>query len=77
MGNSLQPMHGDILVLVGTRKGAFVFSADRGRTKWEMTGPHWPGSDIFHAVYDGRGDGRLWLVRNIRFSGLKSIVATI
>ena len=64
MANSLQPMHGDILVLVGTRKGAFVFSADRGRTKWEMTGPHWPGSDIFHAVYDGRGDGRLWLVRN-------------
>ena len=64
MANSLQPKHGDILVLVGTRKGAFVFSADRGRTKWEMTGPHWPGSDIFHAVYDGRGDGRLWLVRN-------------
>ena len=64
MGNSLQPKHGDILVLVGTRKGAFVFSADRGRTKWEMSGPHWPGSDTFHAVYDGRGDGRLWLVRN-------------
>ena len=64
MANSLQPKHGDILVLVGTRKGAFVFSADRGRTKWEMSGPHWPGSDIFHAVYDGRGDGRLWLVRN-------------
>ena len=64
MANNLQPMQGDILVLVGIRKGAFVFSADRGRTKWEMTGPHWPGSDIFHAVYDGRGDGRLWLVRN-------------
>ena len=29
-----------------------------------MTGPHWPGSNIFHAVCDGRGDGRLWLVKN-------------
>ena len=64
MANGLQPKQGDILVLVGTRKGAFVFSAGPSRDNWEMTGPHWPGSDVFHAVYDARGDGRLWVVRN-------------
>lgn len=58
-----RPQTGDVLVLVGTRKGAFIFSADAQRTSWEMSEPHWAGSDIFHAVYDGRGDGRLWVAR--------------
>ncbi|MCY4475925.1 MAG: exo-alpha-sialidase [Chloroflexi bacterium] len=64
MASGLPPKQGDILVLVGTRKGAFVFSAGPSRDNWEMTGPYWPGSDVFHAVYDARGDGRLWVVRN-------------
>lgn len=60
-----QPQHnrGDILVFVGTRKGVFIFSSDVNRKSWEISGPHWAGSDIFHAVYDARGDGRLWVAR--------------
>ena len=64
MTDHAQPDKDDILVLVGTRKGVFIFSSDVNRKNWEMTGPHWPGSDIFHVVYDERGDGRLWVVRN-------------
>ena len=64
MTDHAQRAKGDILVLVGTRKGVFIFSSDVNRKNWEMTGPHWPGSDIFHVVYDERGDGRLWVVRN-------------
>ena len=64
MTDHAQRAKGDILVLVGTRKGVCIFSSDVNRKNWEMTGPHWPGSDIFHVVYDERGDGRLWVVRN-------------
>ena len=54
----------NVLVLVGTRKGAFIFFGDADRSKWEMSGPHWPGTDIFHMVYDGRGNGRIFVVEN-------------
>ena len=64
MTNHTQTERGDILVLVGTRKGAFIFSSDVNRKNWDMSGPHWAGSDVFHAVYDPRGNGRLWVVRN-------------
>jgi photosystem II stability/assembly factor-like uncharacterized protein len=35
-------------VLVGTRKGAFVLTSDARREQWEITGPHFPGWEIFH-----------------------------
>ena len=63
MTDHARPHRGDILVLVGTRKGVFIFSSDVNRKNWEMSGPHWAGSDIFHAVYDARGGGRLWVAR--------------
>jgi photosystem II stability/assembly factor-like uncharacterized protein len=35
-------------VLVGTRKGAFVLTADGKRDKWEVSGPHFGGWEIYH-----------------------------
>ena len=58
------PQKGDVLILVGTRKGAFIFSSDADRSDWEMSELHWPGSDVFHVVYDDRGDGYLYVVEN-------------
>ncbi len=37
-----------VRVLVGTRKGAFILSADGKRQKWEVSGPHFAGWEIFH-----------------------------
>jgi hypothetical protein len=37
-----------IRVLVGTRKGAFVLSSDGKRQKWDVSGPHFAGWEIFH-----------------------------
>ena len=37
-----------VRVLVGTRKGAFVLTSDAMRKQWEITGPHFPGWEIFH-----------------------------
>ena len=37
-----------VRVLVGTRKGAFILTSDERRQKWEITGPHFAGWEIYH-----------------------------
>ncbi len=37
-----------IRVLVGTRKGAFVLTADGKRQRWDVSGPHFAGWEIYH-----------------------------
>jgi hypothetical protein len=37
-----------VRVLVGTRKGAFVLTADGRREQWKVEGPHFPGWEIYH-----------------------------
>ncbi len=52
---------GQPIVLVGTTKGAFLFSSDRKRTKWKRSGPHFPGHEVYALGWDGRGGRRrLW-----------------
>jgi photosystem II stability/assembly factor-like uncharacterized protein len=37
-----------VRVLVGTRKGAFILTADGERDRWEVNGPHFAGWEIYH-----------------------------
>ncbi len=37
-----------VRVLVGTRKGAFVLTSDGQRRRWEISGPHFAGWEIYH-----------------------------
>jgi photosystem II stability/assembly factor-like uncharacterized protein len=37
-----------VRVLVGTRKGAFVLTSDGRRDRWEVSGPHFGGWEIYH-----------------------------
>jgi photosystem II stability/assembly factor-like uncharacterized protein len=37
-----------VRVLVGTKKGAFILTADGLRQKWEVSGPHFAGWSIYH-----------------------------
>ena len=37
-----------VRVLVGTRKGAFILTADGKREQWEVSGPHFAGWEIYH-----------------------------
>ena len=37
-----------VRVLVGTRKGAFILTSDGKRKKWEVSGPHFAGWEIYH-----------------------------
>ncbi|MCC7104710.1 MAG: exo-alpha-sialidase [Chloroflexi bacterium] len=37
-----------VRVLVGTRKGAFILTADGKRDRWEIDGPHFAGWEMYH-----------------------------
>jgi BNR/Asp-box repeat len=37
-----------VRVLVGTKKGAFILTADGARKNWAVSGPHFAGWEIFH-----------------------------
>src|ERR1700752_5464646 len=37
-----------VRLLVGTKKGAFVLTSDGKREKWDVSGPHFAGWEIYH-----------------------------
>ncbi len=37
-----------VRVLVGTKKGAFIITSDGKRQKWDISGPHFAGWEIYH-----------------------------
>ena len=45
---------GKVLLLVGTKKGGFVFTSDHSRRKWKLEGHSQQGKEIPRMVYDGR-----------------------
>src|SRR2546429_866201 len=49
-----------LIVLVATRKGAWLYHGDAARKTWRADGPHFLGHVISHAVLDPR-DGRTLL----------------
>ena len=66
-GNSAH--QGDVLLLVGTRKGSFVLSSNTYRKSWDVAGPFHSGSDVYHVTYDSRGDGDVLAAVNSMFWG--------
>ncbi|HEV7553620.1 MAG TPA: exo-alpha-sialidase [Candidatus Angelobacter sp.] len=53
--------NGDVIVLVGTMKGAFVLRANGSRKNWEVGGPYSIGSPVYAMAFDQRqGRRRLW-----------------
>ena len=52
---------GDVLLLVGTMKGAFILRGNPSRDIWDVGGPYFPGSAVYAMAYDRRaGRQRLW-----------------
>lgn len=49
-----------VRVLVGTRKGAFILSADGGRKKWRIDGPLFAGWEIYHVKGSPAEPNRLY-----------------
>ncbi|HEX3156126.1 MAG TPA: exo-alpha-sialidase, partial [Candidatus Angelobacter sp.] len=52
---------GDVIVLVGTMKGAFVLRSNKSRKKWDVGGPYSIGAPVYAMAFDQReGRRRLW-----------------
>ncbi|MFN8497147.1 MAG: exo-alpha-sialidase [Anaerolineae bacterium] len=49
-----------VRVLVGTRKGAFILTADGKREKWNVTGPHFAGWEMYHLKGSPADPNRLY-----------------
>jgi hypothetical protein len=49
-----------VRVLVGTRKGAFILSADGRREKWDVSGPHFAGWELYHVKGSPADPNRLY-----------------
>jgi len=49
-----------VRVLVGTKKGAFVLTSDGKREKWDVSGPHFAGWEIYHVKGSPANPNRLY-----------------
>jgi photosystem II stability/assembly factor-like uncharacterized protein len=49
-----------VRVLVGTRKGAFILTSDEKRQKWDISGPHFAGWEIYHVNGSPANPDRLY-----------------
>src|SRR6266702_1729694 len=57
----INPATGDVVLLVGTMKGAFLLRAGARRADWEVGGPYFPGSAVYAMAFDTRaGRHRIW-----------------
>jgi photosystem II stability/assembly factor-like uncharacterized protein len=49
-----------VRVLVGTRKGAFILTADGKRAQWDVAGPHFAGWEAYHLKGSPADPNRLY-----------------
>jgi photosystem II stability/assembly factor-like uncharacterized protein len=57
----LHVKNGDVLLLLGTTKGAFLARSKPDRKNWEVAGPYFHGHAVYSLAYDNRnGRHRIW-----------------
>jgi photosystem II stability/assembly factor-like uncharacterized protein len=58
-----------VRVLVGTRKGAFICTSDGTRRRWDITGPHFGGWEIYHLKGSPADPNRLYASQSSSWFG--------
>ena len=58
-----------IRVLAGTRKGAFILTSDGKRKKWDISGPHFAGWEIYHMKGSAVDPDRIYASQNSGWFG--------
>ena len=58
-----------VRVLVGTRKGAFILTADGTRDQWTVNGPHFAGWEIYHVKGSPADPARLYASQSTSWFG--------
>jgi photosystem II stability/assembly factor-like uncharacterized protein len=51
---------GSVRVLVGTKKGAFILTADGKRERWTVSEPHFAGWELYHVKGSPADPDRIW-----------------
>jgi|SRR5579875_156803 hypothetical protein len=49
-----------VRLLVGTRKGAFVLTSGAKRDRWDVSGPHFGGWEVYHVAGSPVDPDRIW-----------------
>jgi len=63
--NHVDAKSGDVVLLVGTTKGAFLLSSNQERRDWTVGGPYFPGRPVYALIHDQRnGRNRVWAAVN-------------
>jgi photosystem II stability/assembly factor-like uncharacterized protein len=58
-----------VRVLVGTRKGAFILTADGKRQSWDVSGPHFAGWEIYHLKGSPADPNRIYAAQHTSWFG--------
>jgi len=58
-----------VRLLVGTRKGAFVITSDGARDRWDVSGPHFGGWEIYHLKGSPADPNRLYASQSSSWFG--------
>jgi photosystem II stability/assembly factor-like uncharacterized protein len=58
-----------VRVLVGTRKGAFILTSDGKRERWEVSGPHFAGWELYHVKGSPADPNRIYASQSSGWSG--------
>jgi photosystem II stability/assembly factor-like uncharacterized protein len=58
-----------VRVLVGTRKGAFILTADGKRKTWDVSGPHFAGWEIYHLKGSAADPNRIYASQSSSWFG--------
>ena len=58
-----------VRVLVGTRKGAFIMKSDESRERWDVSGPHFAGWEIYHVKGSPAEPNRLYASQSSSWFG--------
>jgi hypothetical protein len=58
-----------VRLLVGTRKGLFILTADGKRQTWKVNGPHFGGWEIYHAKGSPADPNRLYVSQSTGWHG--------
>jgi photosystem II stability/assembly factor-like uncharacterized protein len=58
-----------VRLLVGTRKGAFVLTSDGKRERWDISGPHFAGWEIYHLKGSAADPNRVYASQSSSWFG--------
>ncbi len=58
-----------VRALVGTRKGGFILTADEKRDRWDVSGPHFAGWEIYHMKGSPADPNRIYASQSTGWHG--------